>query len=293
MSIEATAAPAAPVTDAPTRSPNAPTTEEIAAVKALTEANRKIDQGDGDDNVETEEQIAARLAAKQKTPEERELARRQRAIDSRTKRLGKAEAERDHYRSELERLTAQPIERNNRASADDSEPVSLTRAQLREMVAAEARAIAEQQPEVKRRLGVVEVLAKTWGKERFDELSSDLDDAFGGLADRTGAPRAATEAVFEADDPKAVIEYLADPENLDEAERISRLGPVQAGKAIAKLEATLKTTAASAKPRPSTAPAPLEPVRGQGTGREKRLGELSGDAFNKRRAEQIAARKGY
>lgn len=278
----------------PARDPAAPTTAEIAAVKALTDKNRAIDADDGE-NAETEEQIAARLKP-EKTPEERELARRQRAIDSRTKRLGKAEAERDHYRSELERLTAKPIERNNRASADDSEPVSLTRAQLRELVNAEAEKLAptltEHTSEVKRRQGVVEVLAKTWGKERFDELSSDLDDAFDGLEDRTGRPKPATEAVFEADDPKAVIEWLADPENLDEAERISRLNPIQAGKAIARLEDKLKT-AATAKPRASTAPVPLEPVKGQGAGREKRLGELSGDAFNKKRAEQIAQRRGH
>jgi hypothetical protein len=56
---------------------------------------------------------------------------------------------------------------------------------------------------------------------------------------------------------------LTDPDNADEAERIARLDPVQAGRAIAKLEARI-----SDKPKltqkVSKAPAPLEAVRGQG-----------------------------
>ena len=38
----------------------------------------------------------------------------------------------------------------------------------------------------------------------------------------------------------------------------------QAGKAIAKLEARFSADAAKAKPKPSSAPAPLESVRGAG-----------------------------
>ncbi len=135
---------------------------------------------------------------------------------------------------------------------------------VNERAAKLAPTVAEQAAEAKRRKGVVEGLAKTWGQERFDELASDLDDAFGGLADRAGRPKPATEAVFEADDPKAVIEYLADPENLDESERIARMSAVQAGKAIARLEDRLKAERQKDKPRASKAPAPLEAVRGAG-----------------------------
>ena len=77
-------------------------------------------------------------------------------------------------------------------------------------------------------------------------------------------PKPATDAIFEADDPKAVIEFLTDPDNADEAERIARLSPLQAGKAIAKLEVKLAEDKAKAKPKASNAPRPIEAVRGGG-----------------------------
>ncbi len=205
----------------------------------------------------------------ERTPEERERMRMQRAIDRKTKQAAEAKAERDHARAEIERLTRGSTAPNNRVTAADSEPLSLTRAQLRELVTAEASrlapTLAEQSTEVQRRTGVLQSLAKTWGQERFDEVASDLDDAFGGLVDRSGTPKPAIEAVFEADEPAKVIEYLADPDNLEEAEAIARMTAAQAGKAVAKLEAKLKTTPAKGNPRASNAPVPLEPVRGAGS----------------------------
>lgn len=196
----------------------------------------------------------------EKTPEQREIDRLRRGIDRKTRQLAEARAHAN--------LTRAPVERTNHQSADDSEPLSLTRAQIDELVKAEAAKLAptlrDQAAEVERRTGVVQGLAKAWGQERFDELASDLDDAFGGLMDRDGRPRPAAEAIFEADEPARVIEYLADPDNADEAERISRMSAAQAGKAIAKLEAKLAATPAKNKPAASKAPAPLEAIRGAG-----------------------------
>jgi hypothetical protein len=159
------------------------------------------------------------------------------------------------------------------------------------MVKAEAAKLAptlrDQATEAERRQSVVQTLAKTWGQERFNELASDLDDVFGGLADSSGKPKPATEAVFEADEPAKVIEWLADPENHEESERIARMTAVQAGKAIAKLEA--KLASAAPKPIPSKAAAPLEALRGQGK-TEKKLADLSGKEFAERRRRQIAQR---
>ena len=204
----------------------------------------------------------------EKTPEERERARMQRGIDRRTRQLAEERAARQQLQAQLEALTKRAPTGDNQATQDDSEPLTLTRAQIDQMIKAEAQKLAptlkDQAAEVERRQGVIQSLAKTWGQERFDELSSDLDDAFGGLTDSRGQPKPAIEAVFEADDPKAVIEFLADPENLDEAERISRLSPIQAGKAIAALEFKLKAASANAKPKPSKVPPPLEAVKAQG-----------------------------
>ena len=198
-------------------------------------------------------------AKPEKTAEQREIDRLRRGIDRRTRQLSDARAQLAHPRQQ--ETQQDPV--------DDSEPLSLTRAQMNEMVNAEARKLAptlrEEVAEGERRQGVVDSLAKTWGKERFDEVASDLDDIFGGLTDRSGRPKPAIEAVFESDSPAEVIEWLTDPDNVDEAERISRLSGAQAGRAILKLEATLAAAKASTKPKPSKAPAPLEAVRGQGS----------------------------
>lgn len=266
-----------------------PSAEELARTAELTEKNRAIDQAD---NVETDEEKAAReLAAKPvKSPEQREIERLRRGIDRKTRQLAEERARRQLPESAFSSDT-RPA--NNRASADDDAPVTLTRAEVAKLVKAEAEKLAptlrDQHLEVRRRQSVVQGLAKEWGAERFDELSSDLDDAFGGLEDASGRPKPAIEAVFEADSPAKVIEWLADPDNAEEAERISKLSAVQAGKAIAKLEAKLATEA-KGKPQPSKAPAPLETVRGQGKP-DKRLADLSGEAFEKRRREQIAQRR--
>ena len=205
----------------------------------------------------------------EKTPEERERARMQRGIDRRTRQLAEERAARQALEKQLADLTNKDQQRNNYTSSQvDSEPLTLTREQLAEMVKAEAQKLApslnEQNATVDKRRSVVQSLATTWGQERFDELSSDLDDAFGGLTDSSGRPKPAIEAVFDADRPADLIEYLADPDHSDEAEAIARMNPVQAGKAIARLEDKIQAAKAKGKPQPSKQPPPLESVRGQG-----------------------------
>ena len=209
----------------------------------------------------TAETLTEAEARPEKTPEQREIDRLRRGIDRKTRQLAETRAQLS--------LTHSSSESNNQQSADDSAPLSLTRAELAQMVKAEAEKLAptlhEQATEAERRQSVVQGLAKTWGQERFDEVSSDLDDSFGGLTDRSGRPKPAIEAIFEADDPAKVIEWLADPDNASDAERISRMTGPQAGKAIAKLEAQLGTVTAKAKPQASKVPAPLESIRAQGS----------------------------
>lgn len=203
----------------------------------------------------------------EKTPEQRERERMQRGIDRKTRQAAEARAEAAALRRELDHLRGLAAPSNN-APKDDSEPVSLSRAELAEIVKREAeqlaRTISKEAPEIERRQGVIERLGKDLGQERFDALAADLDEALGGLADRSGKPKPATDAIFEADDPRAVIEYLADEDNADEAEAIGRMSPVQAGRAIAKLELKLSTQKAKDKPKASKAPPPIEPLRGQG-----------------------------
>lgn len=250
------------------------------ATQALTEQNRAIDADEGENK-----EAPAEAAKPEKTPEQREIERLRRGIDRRTRQLAELRAR--------EQLTRQPIGDTNGSSADDSQPLSLTRAELAQIVKAEALklapTVAEQRSEVQRRQGVIESLAKTWGQQKFDEVASDLDEVFGGLQDASGNPKPAIEAVFEADDPVKVIEWLADPENADEAERISKLSAVRAGREIARLEIKLKAESDKLKPRVSKAPAPLEPVKGAGPV-SKTLADLPFDQFVKRRREMIRNR---
>jgi hypothetical protein len=198
-------------------------------------------------------------AKAEKTPEQREIERLRRRVDNLT---------RQKYELRASVPAAAPQQQQQQPGQDDDEPVTLTRAELQQRIAEQARQLApsmsEQQAEVERRHGVVTKLAKDWGTEKFDTLSAELDEAFGGLADRSGTPKPATDAIFQADNPAAVIEYLADPDNADEAARIAKMGALQAGRAIARLEDKLAAEKANAKPRPSNAPQPLEPARNGG-----------------------------
>ena len=259
MSTEETALPASG-NDSPEAS-GQPNADQLAQGHddSSTDDSGASDKPEGDEADKTKPE---------KTPEERERIRMQRGIDRRTRQLAETRAQMQQLQEQLASLTNNRIKPDNQASQDDSEPLSLTRAQIDQLIKAEAQKLAptlkDQAAEVERRQGVIQSLAKTWGQERFDELSSDLDDAFGGLSDSSGRPKPAIEAVFESDEPAKVIEYLADPDNADEAERIARMSAIQAGKAIARLEDKLKELAKKGKPQPSKQPPPIESVRGQG-----------------------------
>ena len=239
--------------------------------------------------IESAEEKPTEEPKPEKTHEQREIERMRRKID----RLVR---QREELRARTEQnLTRPNIEGDNQESASDSEQLTLSRAELARLVEQRAREVA---PQVRRQLdaiehrqSVVDRLSRDWGQERFDALASDLDDAFGGLRDQTGNAKPATDAIFEADDPKQLIEYLADPDNGAEALRISRMSPVQAGRAVALLEAKLAQQKAQAKPEPSKVPAPIEAPRGQGRV-TKDPSEMTDKEFAEWRRAQIKAR-GY
>jgi hypothetical protein len=277
------------------------TTPEVAPAEQAEQKpnaiNAAIDAAEGE-NVETpaekaqatetaeEAKPAEEVPKKEKTPEEREISKLQNRVDKLTRKLRERE-ERGHLQSSA-------IESTNRTAQDDSEELRLTRSELARLINERATQIAPEiasrNEEQAKRRKVVEKLTATWGQETFDLKANDLNRAFNGLADDKGRPKPATDAIFEADEPAVVIDYLADPENWDEAEAIARMGPVQAGRAIARLEAKLMASKAEAKPKPSKVPAPIEPIRGQGT-IQKSLADLSDAEFAKRRREMKAARR--
>jgi hypothetical protein len=166
-----------------------------------------------------------------------------------------------------ERLQSAPEVRHNQSTQDDSETLSLSRQDLERLVQEEARKLApvlkDQETVIEQRRRVAEGLAKEWGQDGFKARAQDLDAAFNGLTMADKSPKPAVDAIFEAEKPAAIIEYLTDPDNASEAEAISRMSAVQAGRAIARLEMKLSAKVPD-KPQPSKAPAPIENERGQG-----------------------------
>lgn len=241
MSIEETALPDSVIQDAGASEPADNTA-------AAADANNPAAVDDADTEAK---------AKPEKTAEQREIDRLRRGIDRKTRQLYEARAQ-----------AQTPQQQQQSSQEGDDEPVTLTRAEMQRQIAEQAQRLApsmsEQNAEVQRRQGIVQALEKDWGGEKFNALASDLDEAFDGLADRSGKPKPATDAIFYADDPKAVIEYLTDPDNADEADRISKMTAVQAGRAVAKLEGKLEAEKSKAKPKPSNAAKPLEAVRGGG-----------------------------
>lgn len=267
-----------------------PTAEQAAASIQSTDANPAINQpGENTEGTRAE-------AKPEKTPAERELARAQRKID----RLVR---QREELRAERNQLQPRQIDASIRPEAADSETLSLS-PELEALVNKRAQELAaatkQGRDEAEHRRAITTELAKGFNKEaprdperfgnRFDEIAFDLDEAFGGLADRSGKPKPATDAIFESDAPKALIEYLADPENADEADALSHMSAIQAGRAVAKIEIKLAAAAAKAKPQPSNLPAPLEALKGKGPV-TKALADMGYEEFVKARRKQIAARR--
>lgn len=201
---------------------------------------------------------------KQKTPEEREISRLRRRVDNLTRRLYQGQQAPQRARD----LQSDANERDNRDEQRDDQQLSLSRKELQDLIDMRAREIAplikERESEIEHRRSVVTRLEKTWGREKFDALASDLDDALGGLQDANGRPTAAVDAIFEAKNAAALIEYLADPDHADEAESLSRMSPVRAAMKVAELSASLAQTA-QAKPQASKASPPIEPIKAGGT----------------------------
>lgn len=221
----------------------------------------------------------------QKTAEQREIERMRRRIDRLTRTRYELEA----------RLQSSPVRGyESQRGPDDNQaqaeaPISLTREQLQRIVAEQAQRLVPQYEEQRtvqaKRERTVAELGKAWGAEKFDAIAADLDEVVGGLRDSRGQPKPIADAIFESENPRGVIEYLTDPDHADEAESLARMNHAQAGLAIGRIEARLEAQAAAARPAPSNAPKPLEPLRSQGGVKTNRLVDLDGEAFNKRMRE--------
>lgn len=211
-------------------------------------------------------------------------------LDKQDRRIRHMTAQREQLLEQLARLQPSPIGGTNQPQQDDSEPLSLSRAEFERLAVERARQLApsliEQQTVIERRTGVYRSLESDLGAEKFAELSQDLEVALDGLTGADKRPKPLVDAIFDSESPRAVLEYLGDPDNADETAALSRMPPIQLGRAMAKLESKLAAKKAEEKPQPSKAAAVIEPIRGSGAV-SKPLWDLEGEEFDKARREYI------
>ena len=210
-------------------------TSETSSDLALKDALKTAEEREQKQSVEVEnktdgEAIEANKDDEPKSPKSPE----QREIDRLRKSVSRTVRQREEARARLALIESN----QSKSTPSDNETLSFTQAQLQEFVTSEAKKIAPtiqaMNAEIEHINSVADKLEKSWGKEKFDELASDLNEVFGGLVDSQGMRKAATDAIFQSDNPKAIIEYLTDPDNEEEAESVSRMSPLQAGRAMAR-----------------------------------------------------------
>ncbi len=219
------------------------------------------------------------------TDDQKAVKKLQKAIGRATAKRYEVQARAERAEQELETLrkaqARQPAsdEQPNGPVDEDGEPL-LTRKQALELARQEALALKANEA-----VGVkANAFVKAGGKiEGFKELVIKVTDEIP-FFDRKGAPTAFLDAILECEDAPAVAAYLG--ENLDELDEFKGLTPSQMGRRLMKLEDKLQEDAKEAR---SAAPKPLSETKAKAAA-PRALRDLSGDAFEKRRREQVKAR---
>lgn len=239
---------------------SAATSEEVTQEVVVEESNTEAQNAEVEETENNETEEGEGEEKPQKTPEQLEINRLRKATARLTRQREEAKAKLAYVQQQIPQTVSQ---------TDDGETLSLTRAQLAELVNQQAEQLAptiqKQQTQAEQREAVLQGLLKSVGKEGYDELTGNLEDAFNGFTDNQGNMKPCLDAVFYAEKPQAVMKYLADPDNFEEAESIASMNAIQAGRAIARLEFKLEEASKNAKPKPSNASKPLEAVKGGGT----------------------------
>lgn len=209
------------------------------------------------------------------------------ALSRKRQQLADERAEKAALRRENEelrtRLTRAPIVSDNGGAETDSDLISLPRAKFEQAVEERAKSLAPtlaEQAEAERSRGAAARSAATeLGHEKWLELTDDLAAIL---------PAEHQLSILDTEAPAALVQYLTDPENEEEARRIARMNPYRAGAAMDRLAQKL---ASKPKPQPSKAAAPVEAVKASGTATGGLQPGMSYEQFVKRRNEQIRARK--
>ena len=188
----------------------------------------------------------------QKSAEEKEIARLRRRVDNLTRQKYELQSRATNGSHESAET------RDNAQQQAEGGALTLSRRELQELIDKRANELApkitKQQAEIEHRSASVKGLVKELGADKFQELTDDLAGIF---------DHGKQLAILETDSPRALLEYLTDPENADEAERIAGMSDFRAGRALAAIESKLKEGAEKSRQKPSKAGAPLEPLRSE------------------------------
>jgi hypothetical protein len=192
----------------------------------------------------------------QKTPEQIELDRLRRQLTKRDRTQGAMHQRLQALESELQQT------RQAKPPTDTDEPITPER--IKKFVEEEATRRAEsiaaerlQQQQVQQT--VQAILKEGKALEGFDESVKTVHEEVPLFDEKTGKPSALFEAISECDAPAKVLHYLG--QNPDVAGELDGLTPTRLGR---RLEAIERDMAAAAKPKTSSAPKPLTPVKPQG-----------------------------
>lgn len=200
----------------------------------------------------------------EKSPEQRELERLRRQLTKRDRTQGKLHQELQQARERLSQIeTAEP--RDQPRESEDPRVLAREIA-LVEKVTEKSNQIAKE------------------GAKRFPdfmEAVSAVTEEVGALFDQRGRPAPVMEAILDSDKPVDLLHFLG--KNPDLASELEGLTPAQMGRRIARLETQM---AEQAKPKTSSAPKPLEPVRGGASDNDLRS-DLSTEEWMRRREAQL------
>ena len=220
----------------------------------------------------------------EKHPLEKELAKERRRISRLVEQREQARAEAAAVRQQLGqyRQPAQSVQTDD--SGDNigtDDRVTLTPAQLKELIIQQAQRLA---PDISSQQAKRAELVKA-----ANNLKKELGADFDTVAEDLGHILKSEDlqyAVLSSDAPAEMARYLTDPDNADEAEKIGRMSPIQAGRAFARIEAKLMASKSEKTPQRSSAPGPLESVRAVGTSASSAPDPMNTKAWMKWRNEQ-------
>jgi hypothetical protein len=178
--------------------------------------------------------------ADEKAPEDKASKALQRRIDRLTREKYQLRAENEQLR------TPRQVDEDHPLTDEDVE----TRAQTL------AREITERNEFNARCNDVFDKGQKA--SKKFTESMQSLAEEVGPVFDNKGNPSTVMAAILDADEPHKLIIYLADKPDL--AAELADLSPSRQIRRIAQIEKEMGED----KPKPSTAPKPVQPVKGAG-----------------------------